>query len=87
LKKILKEKKINQGKEQRIKTEGTVVVRLEITPTAKQAEWHKFTPEINNSKVPVLCSKEKKCLLNIKLLKSFVFPRQHLMELLTNWTN
>jgi len=52
-------KKIKQGKEQRIKTEGTGVVRFEIKPTAKQAGWHKFTSEINNSKVPVLCSEEK----------------------------
>jgi len=55
------------SKEQRIKTEGTGLVRLEITPTAKQAGWHKFTSEINNSKVPVLCSEERKCLLKIKL--------------------
>jgi len=33
----LERKKIKQGKKQRIKTEGTGVVRLEITPTAKQA--------------------------------------------------
>lgn len=51
------------------------MVRLEITPTAKQAGWHKVTSEINNSKVPVLCSEEKKCLLKIKLLKSFVYSQ------------
>jgi len=67
----LKEK-IKQGKEQRFKTEGTVVVRLEIMPTAKQTGWHKFTPEINNSKVPILCSDKK---LKITLLKSFVFSQ------------
>ena len=71
----MKERKIKRGKEQRIKTEGTFVVRLEITPTAKQAGWHKVTSEINNSKVPVLCSEENKCLLKIKLLKSFVFSQ------------
>lgn len=31
-----------------MKTEGTVVVRLQITPTAKQAGWNKFPSEINN---------------------------------------
>lgn len=70
----MKEKK-KTGKEQRIKTECTFVVRLEITPTAKQAGWHKFTSEINNSKVPHLCSEEKKCVLQIKLLKSFVYSQ------------
>jgi len=51
------------------------VVRLEITPTAKQAGWHKFTSEINDSKVPIMYSEEKKCLLKIKLLKSFGFSQ------------
>lgn len=55
----MKERKIKQGKEQRIKTEGTGVVRLEITPTAKQAGWHKFTSEINNSKVHICAQKKK----------------------------
>lgn len=56
----LERKKVKQGKEQIIKTEGTVVVRLDITPTAKQAGWQKFTSEINYSTVPILCSEEKK---------------------------
>jgi len=68
----LKEKNKTR-KEQRIKREDIVVVRLKIMPTAKQARWHKITSEINNSKVPVLCSEENKCLLKIKFLKSFVF--------------
>ena len=54
------ERKKKQGKGQRIKTEGTVVCILEITPTAKQAGCHKFTFEISNSKGPILCSEEKK---------------------------
>jgi len=54
----LKEKNKTR-KEQRIKTEGTVVVRMEITPTAKQGGWHKFTSEINNSK-DHFCAQKKK---------------------------
>jgi len=71
----LERKKNKTRKEQRIKTEFTGVIGLEIMPTAKQAGWHKFTSEINNSKVPHLCSEEKKCVLQIKLLKSFVYSQ------------